>query len=425
VSTGRDDLLRAILANPDDDALRLVYADWLEEHGEAEHARFIRSQVETARVPQWHPVWVRARYIDRLVGWPNGIPSGSVPYPRLPEGLEWLGGPYRRGFPSAVLCRGTETLLRHADEMFALAPVEELELGPVEIGGRLDLAPVVAAPWFARIRRLKVVLATLERGSITALQVSPYAANLTDLDVITCTFPDALADLFAPPLIARLRRLAVHVRDEGADLAGFVKGAGGPHRLRSLRLTAGRNHDRPRLLIGTGVFAVPLLRGLSELDLSHNLLGPDGIHELEASPIVEGLESLSLNWTRIGPGEIAALANSPRLARLQRLELANNGLPRTTATVLAGSPHLANLRVLNLEKNQLDDRAAAALAASRYLGGLIFLDLSFNQIGDRGAQALIDSPLADGLVFLRLVMNQLSGPMKRKLKRRFKERVCY
>jgi uncharacterized protein (TIGR02996 family) len=422
VSTARHDLLRAILASPDDDALRLVYADWLEEHGEAEYARFIRSQVETARVPEWHPAWVRANCIDRTVGWPNGI---QVPHLRLPRGLDWLGGPYRRGLPAAVCCRGMEHLLRHADEVFALAPVEELELGPENTWDRLDLAPVVTSPWFARIRRLTVVLATLDRGSITALQTSPHAANLTDLDVITCTFPDALADLFAPPLVARLRRLAVHVRDEDADLAGLVRGAGGPHRLRSLRLTAGRNHDRPRQLIGTGVFAAPLLRGLSELDLSDNLLGPDGTHELEASPIVEGLESLSLNWTRIGPGEVAALANSPRLAGLQRLELANNGLPRNAATVLAGSPHLAGLRVLNLEKNQLDDRAASALAASRHLGGLIFLDLSFNQVGDRGAQALIDSPLADGLVFLRLVMNQISGPMKQKLRRRFKERVCY
>ncbi len=33
--TDNDALLRAILDSPDDDAPRLVYADWLEENGDA------------------------------------------------------------------------------------------------------------------------------------------------------------------------------------------------------------------------------------------------------------------------------------------------------------------------------------------------------------------------------------------------------
>lgn len=37
-------LLRAVLAEPDDDGVRLVYSDWLEEHGEPERAEFIRVQ---------------------------------------------------------------------------------------------------------------------------------------------------------------------------------------------------------------------------------------------------------------------------------------------------------------------------------------------------------------------------------------------
>jgi uncharacterized protein (TIGR02996 family) len=37
-------LLRAIWAEPDDDAPRLVYAEWLEENGQSERAEFIRVQ---------------------------------------------------------------------------------------------------------------------------------------------------------------------------------------------------------------------------------------------------------------------------------------------------------------------------------------------------------------------------------------------
>lgn len=42
-------LLAAILANPDEDTPRLVYADWLQENGQDERAEFIRVQCERAR----------------------------------------------------------------------------------------------------------------------------------------------------------------------------------------------------------------------------------------------------------------------------------------------------------------------------------------------------------------------------------------
>jgi uncharacterized protein (TIGR02996 family) len=42
-------LLAAIRAAPEDDAPRLVYADWLDEHGQPERAAFIRIQCELAR----------------------------------------------------------------------------------------------------------------------------------------------------------------------------------------------------------------------------------------------------------------------------------------------------------------------------------------------------------------------------------------
>ena len=41
-------LLKAILDNPDDDAVWLVYADWLEEHGQSARAEFIRVQIDEA-----------------------------------------------------------------------------------------------------------------------------------------------------------------------------------------------------------------------------------------------------------------------------------------------------------------------------------------------------------------------------------------
>src|SRR4051812_48307025 len=45
----REALVAAIAANPDDDTPRLIFADWLQEHGEDDRAEFIRLECELAR----------------------------------------------------------------------------------------------------------------------------------------------------------------------------------------------------------------------------------------------------------------------------------------------------------------------------------------------------------------------------------------
>jgi uncharacterized protein (TIGR02996 family) len=47
--TDGDALLRAILADPSDETLRLVYADWLDENGEVDRAALVRVQIELDR----------------------------------------------------------------------------------------------------------------------------------------------------------------------------------------------------------------------------------------------------------------------------------------------------------------------------------------------------------------------------------------
>src|SRR5262245_17786546 len=42
----REAFLQAIIDDPDDDTPRLIFADWLDEHGDPERAEFIRLQCE-------------------------------------------------------------------------------------------------------------------------------------------------------------------------------------------------------------------------------------------------------------------------------------------------------------------------------------------------------------------------------------------
>jgi uncharacterized protein (TIGR02996 family) len=53
--THDDAFLAGIIESPDDDAPRLIYADWLEEHGREERAEFIRVLCELARLGEDDP----------------------------------------------------------------------------------------------------------------------------------------------------------------------------------------------------------------------------------------------------------------------------------------------------------------------------------------------------------------------------------
>ena len=47
--------VNALRADPADEATRLVYADWLEDHGQGERAEFIRLEMRLLALPDDHP----------------------------------------------------------------------------------------------------------------------------------------------------------------------------------------------------------------------------------------------------------------------------------------------------------------------------------------------------------------------------------
>lgn len=76
--------LRAIIAEPDDDLPRLIFADWLDERGEADRASFIRCQVELARIPDKGI----ARFLD--------VVAFDI-HPTICDSLETIGGGFIPG----------------------------------------------------------------------------------------------------------------------------------------------------------------------------------------------------------------------------------------------------------------------------------------------------------------------------------------
>src|SRR5262249_10801808 len=57
-------ILQGVLDNPDDDTPRLVYADWLDDHGDPDRAEFIRVQIELARLAPGQDVDARLAYVE-------------------------------------------------------------------------------------------------------------------------------------------------------------------------------------------------------------------------------------------------------------------------------------------------------------------------------------------------------------------------
>jgi uncharacterized protein (TIGR02996 family) len=150
--TEREAFLRAIREDPEDDVVRLVFADWLDERGEHDAAEFIRLQCELE--PVRHRLEdLRTRELiyreQRLENHRFGT-AFEIDPAALRAHYEKLG--YCRGLPDWMVI-SLDNLLKHGDQLFAAYPtLRELAIFGIE-GRGADLA---ACPLLARIDVLEV-----------------------------------------------------------------------------------------------------------------------------------------------------------------------------------------------------------------------------------------------------------------------------
>src|SRR5262245_45387884 len=98
--TDGDALLAAVHAAPDDDAPRLVFADWLDEHGQPERAAFLRIQVAQRREFESHG---RTVQLDELFVRARGLCYQPWAEPVRSTFGRAIAG-YSRGFPTGRMC---------------------------------------------------------------------------------------------------------------------------------------------------------------------------------------------------------------------------------------------------------------------------------------------------------------------------------
>jgi uncharacterized protein (TIGR02996 family) len=381
-------LYQSVLDAPDDDAPRLVFADWLEEHGQPERAEFIRVQLAQEGEPEYGPRWRELEKRSRAL-----LKGHRRQWGLAPDGLAWAPE-FRRGFVESV-CTTARDFADRPDELFARAP----------------------------LRSLRITVRNEVEDELPEGFRSPELRQA--LDQSLGAFRVILARRFRSPALRRLRHLYVTslTRTEVAALAGS------PYADGLTELGFGNWSSQETSL--REVFHSRRLRRVESLLLDGFLLGGESVlQDLVASPLARQLVRLEVvrPWA---PEEVRALVEAPALRDLRTLRLFNHYFGRCTlpqiARTLAGSALLPRLHTLGLKGTRgskpvgprQGDDTARCLARSPGAAGLRVLDLSDTTLSDTGARALLESPHLGNLWWLGIRGGGLSRLMLTALRRRF------
>jgi len=265
--THADAFLQDILAHPDDDVPRLIFADWLEEQGDAAsaaRAEFIRIQCRLATVHLWpSPPWqedLERRQQQLLEEYGD---EWVRPIRRLI--LAWE---FHRGFIDEVTLF-TGMFLAHDTRLFRSAPIQRLHL---RYNGGINRLPF-SVPALADSEHLRCLNSLtldnhhLETRDVRALVVSEQLPRLTSLSLAHNRIGDGgIRTLAASPLLSRLTHLNLCHNDFGP--------AGVRALARALTLLAQYSPEGFRL---------------RRLNLSDNNLGTAGQRVIADSPLLQRL----------------------------------------------------------------------------------------------------------------------------------------
>jgi uncharacterized protein (TIGR02996 family) len=401
-----DAFLDAIRDAPDDDAPRLIFADWLDDHGDGDRAAFLRAQVRLARLAPEGPD--RLDLEDEADDLLRRHPEWAERLPEVARAWE-----LRRGFLESVTLTGG-TFLSYASTLFAAFPLRDVCF----VSAGRQVAHLARSPHLARVESLAFRCNPLASGEppsdrdLRDLFASPHLGRLTALDLSCCGVGwPAMQALLDSPLLARLKRLDLGGNVGIADRAvRHLAQAPAARSLEVLRL-GGAAITTVGLL---DLFTAPCLTGLTHLDLAGcGSAGRVPTASLAVTAVGKPLPPrlTNLNLNAVLPAQAAlALAQSPHVAQLTALHLGGAEAGDALAVALAESPRLAALKVLDLSHDKLGPAGAQALAEVLALAGLAELRLDNNKLRDTGAKALADSPHLKALTTLDLARNGIGGP---------------
>jgi len=232
--TAEDAFVHSILANPDDDLPRLVFADWLEENGRESHAELIRVQCELAHMPQRSKqaaVNARRKKLaarekvllaqpEFQATWPRGV--GKPPY-EVPGRKTDPERKYVRGFmPLAEVWDGelldSKWKASPWNRLLREGKLLALKIDPGQGGfhaecdytGYYEMEDLAAHPALCRVTKLHLFEADVSTDNLGVLARSPLLTQLCEVWLGVCTIqPAAFEALVTSSSVTRLRTLIV------------------------------------------------------------------------------------------------------------------------------------------------------------------------------------------------------------------------
>ena len=271
-----DPFLMTILDHPDDDGPRLVYADWLEEHGDCDRAELIRLQ---------------------CLGGDDGRAARIV----SARGRDWAGlasrlaysYSFRRGFVEEITI-DARTWITHGEELVSRSPIRLLRV----IGARNALDLFFQSPFLASIRALHLTGCHIGDDGAALLAGCEHLTELHVLRLGSNAISDhgleALTDSY---FLTGLRTMVLHGNLIGDPGAGILASTDQLVRLEVLDLS-------DNLIGDSGAEAMAVSGNfphLTRLDISNQFKGWSGSTVPRGRPYPIQPKQQKALITRFGP----------------------------------------------------------------------------------------------------------------------------
>jgi uncharacterized protein (TIGR02996 family) len=424
-------LEKAIVAHPDEDTPRLMYADWLDEHapdptpspaaGPSARAEYIRVQCRLARHPYDDPDYPELRERQRdLADWLKAHTESDDERPDVPAAFDWFGSfdgtsdrladarTYDRGFPWQIDftewedegAANVKTITKHLPAALARSTARALVL---ENAYGTEIEGVLNHPCAAGLRGLSLLEPEDDDArAIRAIADSEHLADLRHLSL------EMMVDRDDFRRLAKAGLGALEALTLDAPVGGELRELGAARWFRDLSALHVWMDDRDGLKVLADLPPMPNLVALS--------VGGGGtptataVRRFAASASFPRLARLELTDTRLGAANTALLAEGAW--PLRHLLLDGVRVEKGGAEALAGAAFAETLRVLELPWCDITAGGVAALAGSAKLAGLRHLDLQGSAVGPGGLLALSRATFLPELRALHLgACNQPRAPL--------------
>lgn len=211
--------LHGCAAEPEDSTQRLILADWLEDNGQPDRARFIRLQ---CRVADWVPDWQERQALlaqceaeceQHARTWLGDLENQC-------EHVEFVRGLARVWVHSNVFCN------RKFRETFAAQAGTAL-IESLRVTHAKKIRRIAAQSSLSLVPSLSLAGLQLPDAELAELLESPHLEGLTALDLSNNQLtPAAIANLARSPVFARLTRLEIRNNPlDDSALLGLLRAA--------------------------------------------------------------------------------------------------------------------------------------------------------------------------------------------------------